>query len=158
MDGTTSIDLNDLPIFIRVASVKSVSRAAQELGMPKSTVSRRLSALEDRLGVRLLGRTHKRVNLTAAGEAFLARVSPIVSALEASTKAAVADDRAMHGKIRVSVPYDFGVALCGGLVTEFMAHNPDIDIELFLADRQVDLVGEGFDVAVRVGALHDKSV
>jgi DNA-binding transcriptional LysR family regulator len=158
MTGTTPIDLNDLPIFIRVASLKSVSRAALDLGMPKSTVSRRLSALEERLGVRLLARTHKRVSLTAAGESFLSRVSPIISVLEASTKAIVSDDRAMHGKIRVSVPYDFGVALCGGLVTEFMAHNPDIEVELFLADRQVDLVGEGFDVAVRIGALHDRSV
>jgi DNA-binding transcriptional LysR family regulator len=158
MAGTTPIDLNDLPIFIRVASAKSVSRAAQSLAMPKSTVSRRLSELEERLGVRLLRRAHKTVNLTAAGESFLAAVSPLVSALEATAKDIVANDRAMQGTIRVSVPYDFGVALCGGLITEFMAHNPDIEVELFLADRQVDLVGEGFDVALRVGALHDKSV
>jgi len=158
MGGTTPIDLNDLPIFTRVAALSSVSRAARELGMPKSTVSRRLSALEERLGVRLLGRTHKSITLTAAGEAFFARLSPVLSALDESTKAAALDDRALQGKLRVSIPYDFGVALGGALIASFMAQHPEIDVELFLADRQVDLVSEGFDVALRIGALHDKSV
>src|SRR5262245_56627080 len=106
MGGT--IDLNDLPIFARVARTKSVSRAARELGIPKSTVSRRLSALEERLGVRLFGRSHKCIALTAAGEAFFARVSPALSALDESAKAAAMDDGAASGRVRVSIPYDFG--------------------------------------------------
>jgi DNA-binding transcriptional LysR family regulator len=156
MGGT--IDLNDLPIFTRVAALKSVSRAARELGIPKSTVSRRLSALEERLGVRLLGRSHKNITLTAAGAAFFARVTPALSALDESAKATAVDDRAVQGKIRVSIPYDFGVALGGAMIASFMAQHSEIDVELFLADRQVDLASESFDVALRIGALHDKSV
>ncbi|HEY2366658.1 MAG TPA: LysR family transcriptional regulator [Polyangiaceae bacterium] len=156
MGGT--MDLNDLPIFARVATTKSVSRAARELGIPKSTVSRRVSALEERLGVRLLGRSHKSIALTAAGETFFARVSPLLAALDESAKAAAIDDGAASGKVRVSIPYDFGVARGGALIAAFMAQHPEIDVELFLADRQVDLASEGFDVALRIGALHDKSV
>jgi DNA-binding transcriptional LysR family regulator len=152
------MDLNDLPIFARVAMTKSVSRAARELGIPKSTVSRRVSALEERLGVRLLGRSHKSITLTAAGEAFFARVSPALAALDESAKVATVDDRAAAGKIRVSIPYDFGVARGGALISAFLAQHPEIDVDLFLADRQVDLAGEGFDAALRIGALHDESV
>jgi DNA-binding transcriptional LysR family regulator len=156
MGGT--MDLNDLPIFARVAKAKSISRAARELGIPKSTVSRRLSALEERLGVRLLGRSHKSIALTAAGEAFFARVSPLLASLDESAKSAASDDGAAAGKVRVSIPYDFGVARGGALVAAFMAKHPEIDVELFLADRQVDLAAEGFDVAIRIGNLHDQSV
>jgi DNA-binding transcriptional LysR family regulator len=88
----------------------------------------------------------------------MAQAQPALHALQQATTSVMKDDGAARGRIRVSVPYDLGVARCTAVVEAFLTHHPDIEVELFLADRQVDLIGEGFDAAVRVGILQDKSI
>ena len=155
---TTVIDPNDLLIFARVAELGSFSRAADKVGLPKSSVSRRLAALEQRLGERLLLRTTRRQTLTEFGQQLLEHAKQVVLEVEAVAALSERRQATPTGRLRVSMPADIANLLLADMLGAFVAMYPDISLELDLSARRVDLLGEGFDVAVRIGALPDDSL
>lgn len=157
-DEAQGIDPNDLLIFARVAELGSFSRAAERLGLPKSTVSRRLAALEQRMGERLLLRTTRRQNLTEFGLQLLEHARQVVAEVEAVSLLREQRQAAPSGRLRVSMPSDFANLLLADSLAAFMALHPAISLELDLSPRRVDLLGEGFDVAVRMGDLADDAL
>ena len=154
----TGIDPNDLLIFARVAELGSFSRAAERLGLPKSTVSRRLAALEQRMGERLLLRTTRRQTLTEFGLQLLEHARQLVAELDAVGVLREQRQAAPSGRLRVSMPGDFANMVLVDSLAAFMALHPAITLELDLSPRRVDLLGEGFDVAVRMGELADDAL
>ncbi|MGM9427630.1 LysR family transcriptional regulator [Hydrogenophaga sp. MI9] len=152
------IDPNDLLIFARVAELGSFSRAAERLGLPKSTVSRRLAALEQRMGERLLLRTTRRQTLTEFGLQLLEHARQVVAELDAVGLLREQRQAAPSGRLRVSMPGDFANMVLVDSLAAFMALHPAITLELDLSPRRVDLLGEGFDVAVRMGDLPDDAL
>ena len=153
--STPSIDPNDLLIFASVAELGSFSRAAERLGLPKSTVSRRLAALEQRLGERLLLRTTRRQSLTEFGLQLLEHARQVVLEVEAVTALSERRQATPSGRLRVSMPSDFANLLLADTLAAFIAMYPAIQLELDLSPRRVDLLGEGFDVVLRIGKLPD---
>ena len=152
------MDLNDLSIFVAVAEHGSFSKAASSLGLAKSTVSERVRALENELGAQLLRRTTRRSNLTDAGRALLARGRTIVSlAAEAEGELTAATQTAV-GRLRMSAPISFGLRFLTEIVAELARNQPQLAIDFQLEDRNVDLVAEGFDLALRIGRLPDSSM
>jgi DNA-binding transcriptional LysR family regulator len=152
------VSLDDATVLVRVVEQGSFAGAARLLGVPRSTVSRRISALEERLGVRLLQRTTRRLALTDAGAAYFERAGRAVQEL-ADAEAAVSELGAdPQGKLRVTAPIDFGTLYLPALVTEFCRRHPKVEFELDLGARPADLVREGFDLAFRGGTLPDSSL
>lgn len=151
----TAIDPNDLLIFARVAELGSFSRAADKVGLPKSSVSRRLAALEQRLGERLLLRTTRRQTLTEFGQQLLEHAKQVVLEVEAVAALSERRQATPTGRLRVSMPADIAHLLLADMLAAFVAMYPDISLELDLSARRVDLLGEGFDLAVRIGHLAD---
>ena len=149
------IDPNDLLIFAGVAEMGSFSRAAERMGLPKSTVSQRLSALEQRLGERLLLRTTRRQSLTEFGQQLLEHARQVASEVEAVTALSERRQATPSGRLRVSMPSDFANVLLADTLAAFVALYPAIQLELDLSPRRVDLLGEGFDVVLRMGHLPD---
>ena len=152
------IDPNDLLVFGRVAELGSFSRAADRLGLPKSTVSRRLAALEQRLGERLLLRTTRRQTLTEFGQQLLEHANQVIAEVDAVAALSEHRQASPAGRLRVSMPSDFANLLLADTLAAFVALYPGITLELDLSARRVDLLGEGFDVAVRVGDLDDDAL
>ncbi|MDX2170030.1 MAG: LysR family transcriptional regulator [Deltaproteobacteria bacterium] len=147
-----------LLVFASVAELGSFSAAAQALGLSKSAVSKQVSQLETRLGARLLQRTTRRLSLTEAGRALLARgqrVAAELDGVEADLGAAVGPPR---GLLRLSAPMSFGQRHVAPRLPAFLAAYPGVQVELDLTDRVVDLIGERFDAAVRVGRLPDSTL
>lgn len=159
MDQSTQpIDPNDLLIFARVAELGSFSRAADRMGLPKSTVSRRLAALEQRVGERLLLRTTRRQTLTEFGLLLLEHARQIVAEVDAVATLSAHRQVVPGGRLRVSMPSDFANLLLAEALAAFVALYPAIALELDLSARRVDLLGEGFDLAVRMGSLPDDTL
>ena len=152
------VDPNDLLIFARVAELGSFSRAAERLGLPKSTVSRRLAALEQRVGERLLLRTTRRQTVTEFGLQLLEHARQVVAEMDAVAVLREQRQAAPSGRLRVSMPSDFANLLLVDSLAAFMALHPAISLELDLSPRRVDLLGEGFDVAIRMGDLPDDAL
>jgi DNA-binding transcriptional LysR family regulator len=155
MKPPTSPEPNDLLLFARVADEGSFSRAGERLGLPKSTVSRRIATLEAQLGERLLLRTTRKLSLTDFGHSVLAHAHQVVQEVEAATALAQHRQVEPSGRLRVSMPGDFANVVLGGLIAEFIARYPAISLELDLSPRRVDLIGENYDLAVRMGELSD---
>jgi DNA-binding transcriptional LysR family regulator len=151
-------DVDELEVFVAIAQSGNLTRAARQLGLPKSTVSRRLAALEARLDVRLVTRSTQGVAITAAGGRLLARIAPALEALREALRETADDERAIRGRLRVSVPTELGLFHGGRVLREFVTAHPDITLDVVHTDRQVDLVAEGFDAAIRIGSLRDTSV
>lgn len=149
------IEANDLLLFARVVEEGSFSRAGERLGLPKSTVSRRVAALESQLGERLLLRTTRKLSLTDLGHALLDHARQVVDEVEAAASLAQHRQVEPSGKLRVSMPGDFAVGVLGRLLADFVARHPAIALEVDLSPRRVDLIGEGFDLAIRMGDLAD---
>lgn len=152
------MDLNEAETFVRVVETGGMTPAAKLLGVPRSTVSRRIARLEEALGVQLLKRTTRRVNLTEEGRAFFQRIQPALSS--AREAAAVVKDLAdePRGVLRVSSLVDFSVAVLGPLVARFAEQHPELRVDIHVDNRAVDLVGEGFDCALRAGPMPDSSL
>lgn len=146
---------NDLLLFAKVVEEGSFSRAAERMGMPKSTLSRRLTALESQLGERLLLRTTRKLTVTDFGNNVLAHAQQVTSEVEATL--ALAQHRQVEpgGRLRVSMPSDLANDALGPMLAAFIAKYPAISLELDLSPRRVDLIGENFDVAIRTGDLPD---
>lgn len=151
-------DPNDLLIFARVADDGSFSRAAERLGLPKSTVSRRISLLEERLGERLMLRTTRRLSLTEFGHALLEHARQVAAEVDAVGALAESRQARPSGRLRVSMPSDFANLLLVDMLAAFVALHPAISLELDLSPRRVDLLGENFDIALRMGDLPDDAL
>jgi DNA-binding transcriptional LysR family regulator len=149
------IDPSDLLLFARVVECGSLSGAAQQLGLPKSTVSRRLTLLEGHVGERLLQRTTRRLVLTEFGASLLEHARKVADETAAAGALAQHRQGAPNGQLRVSMPADFANEAMASVLPAFMARYPGISLQLDLSPRRVDLVAEGFDLAVRMGTLPD---
>jgi DNA-binding transcriptional LysR family regulator len=152
------MDLNDIVVFTKVVETKSFTGAAEQLGLPKSTVSRKLAQLEERLGVRLVQRTTRKLGLTEIGQAYYERASRIVADLAAAEQVVSDMQAAPRGRVRVTAPIDLSARFMGTIVAEFVAKHPDITVELDATDRIVDLIEEGFDIAIRIGPLPESTL
>jgi DNA-binding transcriptional LysR family regulator len=151
-------DLSAMAVFARVVEMESFSGAARDLGLSKSAVSKRVGRLEDRMGLRLLNRTTRRLSLTEAGAAFYQGCRRVVAEAEAAERAVTRLASAPRGRLKINAPMSFGVRHLAPALPDFMARYPELTVDLALNDRLVDLVEEGFDVAVRVARLEDSSL
>lgn len=151
--------LTAMEIFVKVVNEGSFSAAARAMNMSKSAVSKYVSELEDRLGARLLNRTTRRLSVTDVGRVYFERCQQILSDVSETETAISAETRRVSGQLRVAAPVTFSVKHLGQPLSEFLARFPDVEIELNLNDRRVDIVEEGFDVAVRIARqLTDSSL
>jgi DNA-binding transcriptional LysR family regulator len=143
--------LNDMALFVEVAKAKGFRGAAEILGMPNSTLSRRISALEKAIGLRLLHRTTRKVELTEAGQIYFERCKRIVDEARLAHEQLGEMLAQPSGVLRVSLPVDFAITYLAPLIAEFADLYPGITFDLDLTSRRVDLVSEPFDVAIRMG-------
>lgn len=148
----------ELQTFVRVVETGSISRAADRLAVAKSAVSRRISDLEQRLGVQLFRRTTRQLNLTDSGNSLYDRAVQILSDLEEAELAVSQQHAALKGKIRIAAPLTFGLLHLGEVITNFSHKHPDILFDVDFNDRQVDIVEDGFDLAIRIANLPDSSL
>jgi len=152
------MDLNDIVVFTKVVETKSFTGAAEQLGLPKSTVSRKLAQLEERLGVRLVQRTTRKLALTDIGEAYYQRAARIVADLAAAEQLVTDMQATPRGRLRITAPIDMSSQYLGSIIASFLAAHPDVNVELDATDRVVDLIEEGFDLGFRFGALPESTL
>jgi DNA-binding transcriptional LysR family regulator len=139
-----------MAVFSRVASTRSFSGAARELGISQATASKHVQMLEGWLGVRLLHRTTRRVGLTEAGQSFFLQCSRILEEME-TARSVAQDEASVRGNMRITAPVAFGSTRLGPLVVDFMQRHPELSLNIELSDRQVDIIEEGYDLAIRTG-------
>ena len=151
-------DLSDLEIFARVVSAGSLSAAGRELDLSPAVVSKRLRRLEDHLGTRLLQRTTRQIALTEAGQGYFERIIPILAGLDEAEAFVTRRSTIARGTLKITAPTSFGRLHIAPYLRQFMADNPDLNINLMLTDKIVDIVGEGIDLAIRIGELADSSL
>lgn len=152
------MDLNQSAVFVKVVQAGSFSAAARQLGLPVSTVSHRVAALEARLGVTLLQRTTRRLHLTDAGEQYFQHAATGLGHIQ---EAEIAVSEALgepSGLLRVTAPPDFGDQIMADIMAQMRRLHPKVRLEMVLTNAYVDLVAEGIDVAIRTGALKDSSL
>jgi DNA-binding transcriptional LysR family regulator len=150
--------LQEITVFARIVGTGSLSAAARDLGMSPAVVSRRLAALEARLGVRLLNRTTRSLHLTDEGAAYYETCNRVLADIEEADAAVTAGRAEPRGVLRVALPAAFGHQHVAPLVPKFAERYPDVQLALSLSDRTVNLVEEGFDLAVRIADLADSSL
>lgn len=153
-----TLDPQDLLLFARVVEWGGFGRTADRLGLPKSTVSRRVAGLEKTLGERLLLRTTRRQTVTEFGHLLLEHARQVVAEVEAVQALREHRQSAPSGRLRVSMPSDFANLVLADALAAFVALHPAIQLELDLSPRRVDLLGEGYDVAIRMGDLPDDNL
>jgi DNA-binding transcriptional LysR family regulator len=150
------MDLNEILVFARVVQAGSFTAAAAELGMPKSTVSRKVSDLEERLKSRLLQRTTRKLSLTDAGRTYYDYCARIVGEIEDGERAVSRLQESPRGLLRVTAPIN--VAFLGPIVSDYLKRYPEVRLDLFCTARAVDLVEERFDLGIRAGTLADSTL
>jgi DNA-binding transcriptional LysR family regulator len=148
-------DADDLLLFARVAESGSFSRAAERVQLPKSTVSRRIAALEKRLGERLLQRTTRKLVITEFGQGVLDHARAMSEEVDAALAFALSRQARPGGRLRVSMPGDFASNALEKPLAAFIRDYPEVSLEMDLSPRRVDLIGENFDLAIRMGTLPD---
>lgn len=144
--------------FVEVVQRHSYSEAAEHLGISKSVVSRRVSELERRLGVKLLNRTTRRLSLTSAGEALNAQAAELMLALGEMEERVTEQQSELSGRIKLAAPLSFGHRHLAPVLSAFLLENPEIELAVDLDDRRIDMVAEGFDMTLRIGELDDSSL
>lgn len=149
------VEPNDLLLFARIVEAGSFSRAAERVQLPKSTVSRRIALLEQKLGERLLQRTTRKLMVTEFGASLLEHARKVVEEVEAAGALAQHRQAAPSGKLRLSVPGDFANIGLHEVIARFIERYPAVSLEMDLSPRRVDLIAENFDIAIRMGDLPD---
>ena len=150
--------LEDMSTFIRIVEAGSISSAAEQLGLVKSAVSRRLSDLENRLGIQLINRTTRRSSLTEEGEHYYRRALKIVDDVDELHSSATDTRMKLRGALKLSLPLSFGLRHMTEALNLFKIDHPDLTLSLDFSDRQVDLVEDGFDLAIRIADLPDSTL
>lgn len=150
--------LEDMQNFVRVVDAGSISRAAEQLGLAKSGVSRRLAELEKRLGVRLMNRTTRRSSLTEAGQAYYQGAVQLISDVAELTALVSDTESALEGTLRLAAPLSFGLCHLAPAIDEFVRAHPGLDFNIDFSDRHIDLVEQGVDLAIRIAELDDSSL
>lgn len=148
----------DLDVFAHVVTAKSMSAAGRELKLSPAVISKRIRRLEERLGVRLLQRTTRQLSLTEAGQGFYERVVSILASIEDAEAWVASGSGQARGTLRVSAPTSFGRLHIAPHLKPFLDANPMVTVDLILTDSFVDIIGEGFDLAVRIADLQDSSL
>ena len=156
--GESMGQLEEMRVFVEIARAESITGAAHRLEMAPSAVSRRLKDLENRLGVQLLTRTTRQVNLTEIGRTFLAHSNRILEEVAEAENEVVSQNDRLTGTMRVTAPISWGLQTLPQMVANFMKQHEDLKIEIDLSDGFVDLVESGIDIAVRIGELPDSSL
>lgn len=152
------MDFNEIAIFIRVVQEGSFSQAAKKLGMPNSTVSAKVSNLERRLGVTLIQRTTRKLNITPAGDAYYKRCIQGLEEIKAAEAEIANVQGEPQGLLRITAPNELGSSILPGIVSQYTKKYPKARIEVVLTDRRVDLLSENIDLAIRAGELKDSSL
>jgi DNA-binding transcriptional LysR family regulator len=150
--------LSAMRVYVRVVDELSFTAAARALGLPRSSVSRQIAALEEHLGARLLNRSTRTMALTEVGRGYYERCVRILSDLDEAEAAVTSLQTSPRGTLRVTAPLSFGQLYLGPPIARFLTRFEDVDVEVSLSDRVVDVVEEGFDVAVRIGRLPDSTL
>jgi DNA-binding transcriptional LysR family regulator len=153
-----SPDLLDVLAFVRVVETGSFARAAERMALSKPVLSRRVARLEERLGARLLTRTARGAQPTQVGQAYYERAAAILADLEAAQEVVAQAVTQVAGPIRLSAPLSFGVAHLAPVLAEFAGLHPAVELDIEFEDRNVDLVGGGYDLAIRIGNLADSAL
>ncbi len=149
------IEPNDLVLFARIVDAGSFSKAAERVGQPKSTVSRRISLMEAQLGERLLQRTTRKLVVTEFGASLLEHARKVAEEVDAAGALAQHRQAAPSGKLRISLPHDLANMGLVPVIAAFVERYPEVSLELDLSPRRVDLLAENFDIAIRMGDLPD---
>ena len=150
--------LEDMQAFVRVIEAGSISHAADQLGVAKSAVSRRLSELEARLGTTLLKRTTRRSSLTDAGKLYYERSLRVIDDVAELNAMVTSNDDGLTGTLRIAAPLSFGLSHLSPAIDVFVRNHPELNIHIDFSDRQIDLVQEGVDLAFRIADLKDSSL
>jgi DNA-binding transcriptional LysR family regulator len=151
-------DMEAMAIFAKVIEARGITAAATDLGLSAPTISKALARLENRLGSRLFNRTSRRLVLTDAGRALADRAARLLADAEAAESALVAQSAAPRGLVRLAAPMSFGIREVAPILPDFLGLYPDVSIDLHLSDALVDVIGDGFDIALRIGELLDSSL
>src|ERR1700688_1272304 len=158
LDSIMTDKLEDIRTFITVVQARGFAQAGRRLGIAKSAISRRVNDLEDRLGCRLLNRTTRQLSMTPAGAELFERGLRLLADFQEAEDAVSSGSNEPTGRLRISAPVSFGSHCLGQIIPEFMSRFPRLQVELELEDRVIDLVGSGYDVAVRISRLKDSSL
>jgi len=150
--------LQRMEIFVQVADTGNFSRVARDRGLSNSVVSKYVATLEDDLGVRLLNRTTRSLSLTEIGEDYLQRCRQILDQVEDARQSVTSLQIEPRGLLRINAPMSFGILHLGPVISKFTETYPDVEIDLELNDRFIDVVEEGFDIALRIGSLEDSTL
>lgn len=150
--------LADMEIFARVVATGNMSAAARELGLSPAVISKRLSRLEERLGTRLLQRTTRQVAMTEAGQGYHQRILAILASIEEAENFVTRRSSDARGTLKISAPTTFGRMHIAPYLEPFMRRNPELTVNMVLSDEMVDIVGEGYDLAIRIAELSDSSL
>ncbi|VAW90600.1 Transcriptional regulator, LysR family [hydrothermal vent metagenome] len=148
----------ELQAFVKIVDASTITAAAERLGLAKSAVSRRLSELEDELGVELFHRTTRKLTLTDSGRGFYQRSIRILADLDEAQNAVSQAHHELSGQLRVAAPFSFGVQHLGPAIIEFQQLHPKLNFDIDFNDRQIDLIQEGFDLGIRIANLKDSSL
>ena len=150
--------LTSMAVFVAAADEGSLSQAARRFGLSASMAGKHVSAIEADLNIRLMQRSTRRLNLTDAGRAYYARCKRILEEVDDANREASDAQQIVRGLLRIAAPITFGAMHLGGVVASYLDRHPAVTVEMMLSDRYVDLLGEGIDVAIRIGRLRDSEL